>query len=192
MVPAFDQYGSFRKSWFFSWVVSPQLYFVYWDMSRCLRTLTDTLEERSGVANGLQVRDYSLCSPPPPLSSFIRHHFHRTNWGRKWLILSWWAKQRLRQGWLSRTWSRGRRSTGPCWGLRGSPAAAGQPSWRSSAPATASSPMHHFLLRWGGLLDYQSGICIQRKNCLGKCLMWLSHCLDFKSVFSTLLKAFIK
>ncbi|XP_018542704.1 transmembrane protein 268 isoform X2 [Lates calcarifer] len=31
-----------------------QLYFVYWDMSRCLRALTETLEERSFVANDTQ------------------------------------------------------------------------------------------------------------------------------------------
>lgn len=31
-----------------------QLYFVYWDMSRCLRALTETLEERSFVANETQ------------------------------------------------------------------------------------------------------------------------------------------
>ncbi|KAM9339966.1 transmembrane protein 268 [Symphorus nematophorus] len=31
-----------------------QLYFVYWDMSHCLRTLTETLEERSFVANETQ------------------------------------------------------------------------------------------------------------------------------------------
>ncbi|TKS88391.1 Transmembrane protein 268 [Collichthys lucidus] len=31
-----------------------QLYFVYWDMSHCLRALTETLEERSSVANDTQ------------------------------------------------------------------------------------------------------------------------------------------
>ncbi|CAF92297.1 unnamed protein product [Tetraodon nigroviridis] len=31
-----------------------QLYFVYWDMSRCLRTLTNTLEENNYVANDIQ------------------------------------------------------------------------------------------------------------------------------------------
>ncbi|XP_071383608.1 transmembrane protein 268 isoform X1 [Centroberyx affinis] len=31
-----------------------QLYCVYWDMARCLRTLTETLEERSSVANKTQ------------------------------------------------------------------------------------------------------------------------------------------
>ncbi|XP_040910102.1 transmembrane protein 268 isoform X2 [Toxotes jaculatrix] len=31
-----------------------QLYFVYWDMSRCLRALTETLEEHSFVANDTQ------------------------------------------------------------------------------------------------------------------------------------------
>ncbi|XP_070778076.1 transmembrane protein 268 [Enoplosus armatus] len=31
-----------------------QLFFVYWDMSRCLRALTETLEERSFVANDTQ------------------------------------------------------------------------------------------------------------------------------------------
>lgn len=185
-----------------SCVVSPQLYFVYWDMSRCLRTLTNTLEEHSCVANDIQVRDSSLCSPPPPPSSiFLTYpyerslknlqpdaverliltgldhikvslrHFRRTSWGRKWLISSWWAKQRLTRGSLSRTRSRAQRSTGPCWGLRVSPAAAGQQSWRSSAPATASSPMPRFLLRWGGLplqLTIKSGSDQNVKNCLSK------------------------
>ena len=36
--------------------VSLQLYFVHWDMFRCLRALTETLEERSFVANDIQVR----------------------------------------------------------------------------------------------------------------------------------------
>uniref|UniRef100_A0A4W6E513 Transmembrane protein 268 n=1 Tax=Lates calcarifer TaxID=8187 RepID=A0A4W6E513_LATCA len=36
-----------------------QLYFVYWDMSRCLRALTETLEERSFVANDTQVSESS-------------------------------------------------------------------------------------------------------------------------------------
>ncbi|XP_035476383.2 transmembrane protein 268 [Scophthalmus maximus] len=31
-----------------------QLYFVYWDMAHCLRALTETLEERSFVANDIQ------------------------------------------------------------------------------------------------------------------------------------------
>lgn len=39
--------------------VSVQLYFVYWDMSRCLRALTETLEERSFVANDTQVSESS-------------------------------------------------------------------------------------------------------------------------------------
>lgn len=180
-----------------SCVVSPQLYFVYWDMSRCLRTLTNTLEEHSCVANDIQVRDSSLCSPPPPPPSSIfltypyerslKHlqpdavegltltgldhaevslrRFRRTSWGREWLISSWWAKQRPARASLSRTRSRARRSTGPCWGPRGSPAAAGRRSWRSSAPATASPPMPRFLLRWGGLplaVDHQIRICMQR------------------------------
>lgn len=37
--------------------VSLQLYFVHWDMSRCLRALTETLEEHSFVANDIQVRE---------------------------------------------------------------------------------------------------------------------------------------
>ncbi|KAF0024349.1 hypothetical protein F2P81_023151 [Scophthalmus maximus] len=32
-----------------------QLYFVYWDMAHCLRALTETLEERSFVANDIQI-----------------------------------------------------------------------------------------------------------------------------------------
>lgn len=35
--------------------VSLQLYFVYWDMSYCWRTLCETLEERSFVTNENQV-----------------------------------------------------------------------------------------------------------------------------------------
>lgn len=51
--------------------VSLQLYFVYWDMSRCLKTLTDTLEEPSCVANDVHVRNSILFSPPPPLLIFL-------------------------------------------------------------------------------------------------------------------------
>ncbi|TMS18672.1 Transmembrane protein 268 [Larimichthys crocea] len=40
-----------------------QLYFVYWDMSHCLRALTETLEERSSVANDTQVRESSTSVP---------------------------------------------------------------------------------------------------------------------------------
>lgn len=56
--------------------VSLQLYFVYWDMSHCLRALTETLEERSFVANDIQVREFichSVCSLPAPLSIFLVH-----------------------------------------------------------------------------------------------------------------------
>lgn len=35
--------------------MSLQLVFVYWDISRCLRTLTEELEERSFVVNETQV-----------------------------------------------------------------------------------------------------------------------------------------
>lgn len=38
--------------------VRPQLYFVYWDMSRCLKTLTETLEEGSLVHGDIQVRPF--------------------------------------------------------------------------------------------------------------------------------------
>lgn len=41
--------------------MSPQLCFVYWDMSRCLRTLADALEEHSA---DVQVRI-------PPLVLFL-------------------------------------------------------------------------------------------------------------------------
>ncbi|XP_051246254.1 transmembrane protein 268 [Dicentrarchus labrax] len=40
--------------WVQSCTGNMQLYFVYWDMSRCLRALTETLEERSFVANDTQ------------------------------------------------------------------------------------------------------------------------------------------
>lgn len=43
--------------------VSLQLYFVYWDMSRCLRALTETLEECSSVANNTQVSESSTAVP---------------------------------------------------------------------------------------------------------------------------------
>lgn len=48
--------------------VSLQLYFVYWDMSRCLRALTETLEGRSFVTADTQVWVcHSVCPPPAPL-----------------------------------------------------------------------------------------------------------------------------
>ncbi|XP_049891014.1 transmembrane protein 268 [Epinephelus moara] len=40
--------------WVQSCTGNMQLYFVYWDMSRCLRALTETLEESSFVANDTQ------------------------------------------------------------------------------------------------------------------------------------------
>lgn len=41
----------------------PQLYFVYWDMSRCLKTLTETLEEGSCMNGDIQVRLFvPLCT----------------------------------------------------------------------------------------------------------------------------------
>lgn len=48
---------------YWSLCVSLQLYFVYWDMSHCLRALTETLEERSSVANDTQVRESSTSVP---------------------------------------------------------------------------------------------------------------------------------
>ncbi|KAG7225449.1 hypothetical protein INR49_027443 [Caranx melampygus] len=41
-----------------------QLFFVYWDMSRCLRALTETLEERSFVANDTQVTAAAAAADP--------------------------------------------------------------------------------------------------------------------------------
>lgn len=51
--------------------VCPQLCFVYWDMSRCLRTLTETLEEGSSfVAGDVQV-SRTLFATPPPLPAHL-------------------------------------------------------------------------------------------------------------------------
>lgn len=50
-----------------------QLYFVYWDMSRCLRALTETLEERSFEVNDIQVRESSSVCSPAPLSILLAH-----------------------------------------------------------------------------------------------------------------------
>lgn len=52
-------------------VVSPQLYFVYWDMSHCLRTLTDTLEEHNCAVNDIQVRGFTLCCLSSHLLIFL-------------------------------------------------------------------------------------------------------------------------
>lgn len=54
-----------RQSVFLNVRLCPQLYFVYWDMSRCLRTLTETLEEGSFVDGDIQVRPFV----PPHLNS---------------------------------------------------------------------------------------------------------------------------
>ncbi|AWP21370.1 putative transmembrane protein C9orf91 -like [Scophthalmus maximus] len=51
-----------------------QLYFVYWDMAHCLRALTETLEERSFVANDIQVSESSTSIAPvgPRLRTEVR------------------------------------------------------------------------------------------------------------------------
>lgn len=55
--------------------VCPQLCFVYWDMSCCLRTLTEILEEgRSFVADDIQVSRTLFATPPFLL--IYRFYFH--------------------------------------------------------------------------------------------------------------------
>lgn len=55
--------------------VCPQLCFVYWDMSRCLRTLTETLEEGSSFVSGdIQVSRTLFALPPPDPLSILPPH----------------------------------------------------------------------------------------------------------------------